>query len=1525
MARLSENPPAWVAEYVGLPFAEHGRRRRDGVDCWGLLRLVYAERYGVLLPALTGEYESTGDAPAIASLVGRESHSGRWRRTTEPAVGDAALFRVPRGWHVGVVVADRRMLHAQVGSDSCVERIDTPTWGPRLEGCYRLGGPVRVVGRSRPLDGPRIDAEMPAGLTVSEMLLTLGVPPGPLLRVSVGGVEVSPAVWDRVRPKPGRVVRVSAVVPTGGGGKDTTRLILAIAVVAAAVAAPFAAGALGLSVLGTGTLGGGLLAAGVGLGGMLLVNSLIPPPRPRLSQGAGFRASPTITGARNEARPYGRIPVILGRHRIAPLYAGLPWTEIVGDEQYLRVAFVVGYGQLAISEIKIGETPIESFEGVEWEVREGLPDDPPLVLYPGTVLEDGLAVLLEEAGGWSLRTSGTDAEELSIDVTWLQGLVELTAGGERAERTVSLEVEYAPAGSGQWVSVNGQSPDFSRGMDFLFREPEVQLGGSGVHGSEVGWGLGFAGTKPAYLPSTNYSWEASGYVLVEQAGVHEFGVDSSDAADVFVDDRPIASFYGTHGTQGGGVPDFSGHTGQINLAQGWHRIRVRVEARSTSGALALGWKRPGDGGMSVIPAASLRTNPGFGSVGLAYRWFDTSRYLSSITVTGNEARTLRRSIAWAVERGQYDVRIRRLTPDTDDERVLDKVHWTALRTIRPDDPIAMPGLAKLAVRIKATDQLAGALDTVNCVAHSVLPDWEPGQFGAWIRRATSNPASCYRAILQGPANARPLADDRLDLDELAAWHHACSQAGFEFNGVVDVEGTVFDRLADVASAGRASFGMRDGRYSIVRDRAQTVPVQHFTPRNSWGFTGRRAFPDLPHGLRVRFLNRLVGYQQDERLVHDDGYDESNATDYETIELFGVTDPDQVWKHGRYHIAVARLRPEIYELHADFEHLACTRGDLVLVTHDVTLWGLGSGRVSELVVDAGSNLTGLVLDDPVVMEAGKTYQVRVRLEDGTSWAKPVNTSPGRWSQVNFDPVSPVDPRPKVGDLWMFGELGKETRELLVRSIEIDPDLSARLTLVDHAPAVHEADQGEIPPWDSGITVPPDYEDRPEAPVIESIRSDDFVMVRGSDGTLRPRMAITLKRPSGRRPIPTVAQVRTREKPPSGEAGSSWTHHPYAPIENSQISVLDVEEGVTYQIRLRVLTADGRASDWVEAEHTVVGKSLPPPDLAAFDVQRLSDGTRRYSWRFDEVPMDLDGVRIRYGQPDWVWENMQALHDDVLQSSPSELNEPPQGTWRFAAKAVDTSGNESKNAVYVTRTLGPPRLDGVAFSDDAAIRGWPGSKTDCWITSTNELEAEDLATWDTLAAMGAATWDAYTRWNWSPKSPIRYEHTPLDAGFVFEWSPDAIATGDGILTVEVAWSVNGVDYTPWAEISTVRDVSVTARYLKARVTSEASGAQPVPVIRSLLVLMRAEGVIHEHDDLETLDLVPPWRLGPGDVRLPVPPGRFSRIRSVSLSFNGTGAGWSWELVDRDTQHGPRVRLFNAQGQPADATIDAVIRGL
>jgi len=101
--------------------------------------------------------------------------------------------------------------------------------------------------------------------------------------------------------------------------------------------------------------------------------------------------------------------------------------------------------------------------------------------------------------------------------------------------------------------------------------------------------------------------------------------------------------------------------------------------------------------------------------------------------------------------------------------------------------------------------------------------------------------------------------------------------------------------------------------------------------------------------------------------------------------------------------------------------------------------------------------------------------------------------------------------------------------------------------------------------------------------------------------------------------------------------------------------------------------------------------------------------------------------------------------------------------------------------------------------------------------------------------------------------------------------------------------------------------------------------VPVIRELLCELRAPIKIVEINDLDTSTLDSTRREGPGDIRLPIPRGMFTQVRRVSLSFNGSGQGRTWEVLDKDAVLGPRVRLYDTFGASADGTIDAAVRGL
>jgi len=132
--------PDWVNAYVGLPFKVHGRDR-DGIDCWGLVRLVLADQFGRRLPSYAGGYASVEDAKDIGRLIRGEM--GPWHPVPPGAErpGDVVLMRLMnQPMHVGVVVAAGWMLHIEDGIDACLEPYDGARWRRRVLGRYRHGG-----------------------------------------------------------------------------------------------------------------------------------------------------------------------------------------------------------------------------------------------------------------------------------------------------------------------------------------------------------------------------------------------------------------------------------------------------------------------------------------------------------------------------------------------------------------------------------------------------------------------------------------------------------------------------------------------------------------------------------------------------------------------------------------------------------------------------------------------------------------------------------------------------------------------------------------------------------------------------------------------------------------------------------------------------------------------------------------------------------------------------------------------------------------------------------------------------------------------------------------------------------------------------------------------------------------------------------------------------------------------------------------------------------------------------------------
>ena len=234
-----------------------------------------------------------------------------------------------------------------------------------------------------PFEQRRVDYVVPAGLTIAEIVGV--IQPDPLLRahghVFLGEHLISREHWGRVRPKHGQLISIR-LLPSGGGSGWRILAIIGVVIltIAAAVVGQYWVGPALATWLGaTGTTAAAItsataatMAAVVSTTGMLLVNTYLPPPVPDLSKNQG-KDSPSyaITGQRNQAQNWSKVPFLLGRFKLTPPYAALPYREVVGKDIYWRTIFAFSHGPIAIEQMSIGETALGNFQDVEWQFRRG--------------------------------------------------------------------------------------------------------------------------------------------------------------------------------------------------------------------------------------------------------------------------------------------------------------------------------------------------------------------------------------------------------------------------------------------------------------------------------------------------------------------------------------------------------------------------------------------------------------------------------------------------------------------------------------------------------------------------------------------------------------------------------------------------------------------------------------------------------------------------------------------------------------------------------------------------------------------------------------------------------------------------------------------------------------------------------------------------------------------------------------------------------------------------------------------------
>lgn len=402
-----------------------------------------------------------------------------------------------------------------------------------------------------------------------------------------------------------------------------------------------------------------------------------------------------------------------------------------------------------------------------------------------------------------------------------------------------------------------------------------------------------------------------------------------------------------------------------------------------------------------------------------------------LTLSGKSTKPLRRTLTLEVSPGQYEVRMRRTSPDETSTNSASMLNWGALKTFQPDAS-SYQLQNRLGIDIKASGQLNGVIQQLSATATQHVSYYKDGQ---WRRGPNNNPAWIFVDFCLGrrSPDGRELygcfiGEDEIDWDAIMYWALFCETYGLTCNLVLDQAQTAGEVLDTITRCGLGSVSRTNGKVGVVWDAPNLPVTAVFGMSNIIKGTYSIAYGSetLADEIVVTFVNPDKGWAQDQVRVVCPGV--TSPVRSTTVSLTGCTSETMAALYANYLAAQQFYRARRVTWEADLEGSVCSRGDVILNSHDLAQWGYSGRLVS---VDGKA----ISLDRHVRGGVG-SHSVWLVRPDGQIIDAVVNlTEAGAFDRLELLDLPDLQADALVMDhKWFFGPLGTPGKKLKVLDVE-----------------------------------------------------------------------------------------------------------------------------------------------------------------------------------------------------------------------------------------------------------------------------------------------------------------------------------------------------------------------------------------------------------------------------------------------------------------------------------------------------------